>query len=602
MTAPSLKSAPALNLPTAPEKLAAVDALVMVAIIALATLLMVRSGSRRGAELMPWPDGLEYAAAAVNIDHGLGPMLHFGGYSYPSRYTEGYPLILAVAWPLVGANPARLYLATVATGLLAIGALYLLVFKMFGRLSAALSAAILALSPIFLTYSTLVLSDVPTLAITLIAALAMVRATEAEYGAPARDVLAQSWAIFGFIAGFTVMIRPTNAVLLVGVVLCVVMVRPAGAGLKLRHMLAAMFAFGLGFALMPAWQAHENIATLGRASANGYAWWVPEVYGAAGRTFRASYLFGPTMPRNPHGNLIVYVLTILGLDGLIGDRGDARFFLYPFAAAAFALVGIVAAVRDETVRRTAKRVLWFGVGFLAMLFAVYSVYLFTDIGFLLPGAFVLFAAAGFGIVTANRFARDTLRSRDRDLRALGGAVGVIVLDLMLAIALSSEVAIRLRPAPAQSAMVPALQSIDRTIPQDATIVSNISLQFLELYLGADKRTFVGLNALDPGERFTDYHLNRLYEKRAAGWTGAVPPVVFNGPETSAESQDSLAAAMRAKTPVFVLLGAPETQNYANLLKDELDQLQAKFVFEPVEQNSSIAMYRLKPRLPARNKH
>ncbi len=575
--------------------------MVLVAILALATLLMVRSGSRRGSELMPWPDGLEYAAAAVNIDNGLGPVLHFGGYSYPSRYTEGYPLILAVVWPLTGANPARLYLATVATGLLAIGALYLLVFKMFGRLSAALSATILALSPIFLTYSTLVLSDVPTLAITLIAALAMVRATEAEYGASARDVLAQSWAIFGFIAGFTVMIRPTSAVLLVGIVLCVVMVPPAGAGLKIRHLLAATLAFALGFALMPAWQAHENIVTLGRASANGYAWWVPEVYAAAGRTFSAGYLFGPTMPRNPHGNLIVYLLTILGLDGLLGVGIGARFFLYPFAAAAFAFIGIVAAVRDETVRRTAKRVLWFGVGFLAMLFAVYSVYLFTDIGFLLPGAFVLFAAAGFGIVTANRFARDTLRSRDRDPRALGGAIGVIVLDLMLALALSSEVAIRLRPAPAESVMVPALQSVGAKLPGDATIVSNISLQFLELYLGADKRTFVGLNALDPGEHFTDYHLNRLYEKRAAGWTGSVPPVVFNGPETAAQTQDSIAAAMRAKTPVFVLLGAPETQNYANLLKDELDQLQAKFVFEPFEQNSSIAMYRLKPRPPSRTK-
>ena len=43
---------------------------------------------------MPWPDGLEYAASAVNLANGRGAVLHFGGYTYPSRYTAGYPLIL----------------------------------------------------------------------------------------------------------------------------------------------------------------------------------------------------------------------------------------------------------------------------------------------------------------------------------------------------------------------------------------------------------------------------------------------------------------------------------------------------------------------------
>ena len=76
-------------------------------------------------------------------------------------------------------------------------------------------------------------------------------------------------------------------------------------------------------------------------------------------------------------------------------------------------------------------------------------------------------------------------------------------------------------------MVESLMSLDSSLPRDSTVVSNISLQFLDLYLGEDRR-YVGLNSLDPGERFTDYHLHRLYEKRAAGWNGPVPPVVFDG--------------------------------------------------------------------------
>ena len=149
-------------------------------LLTLALFMMARSGFRRGMELMPWPDGLEYAAAAVNLDRGMGPVLHFGGYSYPSRYTEGYPLILAAAYPILGHRVELLCLATVVMGLVAIVALYILTFAMFGRRSAFAACALLALSPVFITYSTLVLSDVPTMAVTILTALMLYRASEAE--------------------------------------------------------------------------------------------------------------------------------------------------------------------------------------------------------------------------------------------------------------------------------------------------------------------------------------------------------------------------------------------------------------------------------------
>jgi len=136
--------------------------------------------------------------------------------------------------------------------------------------------------------------------------------------------------------------------------------------------------------------------------------------------------------------------------------------------------------------------------------------------------------------------------------------------------------------------------LDSTLPRDATVVSNISLQFLDLYLGEERR-FVGLNSLDPGERFTDYHLHRLYEKRAAGWSGPVPAVVFEGEQMSAAVADSIASAVDAKRPVFLILAAPESQQYADVLKTELDQLQVKFAVEPVSQNEAVAVYRVTAR-------
>jgi hypothetical protein len=400
------------------------------------------------------------------------------------------------------------------------------------------------------------------------------------------------WALFGLFAGFSTIIRPTNAVILVGLVLCVVMVplERQGAKRDLPSLFNTAIGVAIGFAIPVAWQLHQNAINLGSAFASGYSWWVPEVYGAGGRTFSIAYLFGPTMPRNPHGNVLVYATTILGLDGMLGDRGDARYFLYPFAAAVFAIVGFVAILR-ATERPAARRLMWFGLGYLAALTGLYCFYLFTDVAFILPGAFILFIAAGAGAAMANRWMRDVFRNRSRNAGQFAAAAGVIVLDLLLIVSLATEAAARLSVQPSRSQMVESLESLDASIPREATVVSNISLQFLDLYLG-ESRNYVGLNSLDPGERFTDYHLHRLYEKRAAGWNGPVPPVVFDGGEMSAVEADSLASAIGAKTPVFLLIAAPESQDYADVLKGELEQLQGKFAVEPVSQNEAVAVYRL----------
>ena len=74
----------------------------------------------------------------------------------------------------------------------------------------------------------------------------------------------------------------------------------------LSRLIKAGTAVAIGFAIPVAWQLHQNAINLGSPFASGYAWWVPEVYGAGGKTFSAAYLFGPTMPRNPHGNVLVY--------------------------------------------------------------------------------------------------------------------------------------------------------------------------------------------------------------------------------------------------------------------------------------------------------
>src|ERR1700719_3601474 len=121
----------------------------------LLTLMMVRSaGWRRGFEMMPWPDGLEYAASAVNLANGRGAVLHFGGYTYPSRYTGGYPLILASVYHGAISQGPSLFLST-PFGMISGFLLFGLAVRSLGRAAGSIAALLLALSPVFITYSSL---------------------------------------------------------------------------------------------------------------------------------------------------------------------------------------------------------------------------------------------------------------------------------------------------------------------------------------------------------------------------------------------------------------------------------------------------------------
>ncbi|MGH7925361.1 MAG: glycosyltransferase family 39 protein, partial [Candidatus Binatus sp.] len=496
-----------------------IDWLIVVAICLLQIPIVNSTSLRRGLELMPWPDGLEYAASAVNLAKGRGAVLHFGGYTYPSRYTAGYPLILRFFYSLDSSDLLSFHTGTWLLGTFSVAILFMLARSVLSRMAATVAALLLLLSPVFITYSSLVMSDVPTLFVTIFTAAILVVAASASAPQPSSGRRLSAWLTFGLLAGFSTILRPTNVTIFAGLALCIVMVPLERR--DPRSLLGAGTAIAIGFAIPVAWQLHQNAINLGGAFASGYAWWVPEVYGSMGRTFSAAYLFGPTMPRNPHGNVLVYLTTLLGLDGMLGDSGDKRYFLYPFAAAMFAIVGFAAILRGAK-SSSARRLMWFGLGYLGALTGLYCFYIFTDVAFILPGAFSLFIAAGAGATISNRWMRDALRDRNRSAGQFAAAAGVIVLDALLIVSLASEAAVRLSAQPASSEMVESLESLDSSLLPDATIISNISLQFLDLYLGED-RHFVGLNSLDPGERFTDYHLHRLYEKRAAGWQGPVPP-------------------------------------------------------------------------------
>src|ERR1039457_5023090 len=218
----SASSEPARRSANAAETFAfrfkAIDAALLALVLGFALLLIAGTGFANGEELWPMPDAVEYAAIAVTLDRGLGPVLHFGGNTYPARYTIGYPLMLAAAYPLLGRRPERLCLVTALTALVAVAGLYILTLWVFDRPSAVFAGLLLATSPRFLGLSTCVMSDVPSLAVVVLAALAFLYAEEKE------SLVA--CVLCGLLVGLAVTIRVTNGAILVGMLAAALLVRP----------------------------------------------------------------------------------------------------------------------------------------------------------------------------------------------------------------------------------------------------------------------------------------------------------------------------------------------------------------------------------------
>ncbi len=210
--------------------------------------------------------------------------------------------------------------------------------------------------------------------------------------------------------------RPTNVAILVGLVVCIVMVplertrsrEPARNGASQWRLDSRFRSHG---------SCIRTAINLGSAFASGYSWWVPEVYGEGGKTFSAAYLFGPTMPRNPHGNVMVYVTTLLGPRRDSSAIGRVRgYFLYPFAAAVFAIVGFVAILRARE-KPAARRLMWFGLGYLGALTGTLLLLHFHRCRIHSAGRHSYCSSRrARARRAANRWMRDVLRNQNRNAR------------------------------------------------------------------------------------------------------------------------------------------------------------------------------------------
>ena len=142
---------------------------------------------------------------------------------------------------------------------------------------------------------------------------------------------------------------------------------------------------------------------------------------------------------------------MLGLEGILGQLTvgtevrtliHARYALYPFPVVIFAGLGVFFTLRRKG-NATTKRAIYLGLGFLGALLLIYLPYFCVDPRFMLAASFIVFAAAGYGLISANR-----------GLERGWAGFAVIALDVVLAGAIVVQTISRIAmPLPQRSKLV-----------------------------------------------------------------------------------------------------------------------------------------------------
>lgn len=334
-------------------------------LLAIAALLVALGAGARlrwmtpvdASDLRVCPDALEYEEAAANLAHGEGYYLVVAGKKYPPRYPPGFSMLLVPVLLLSDDIPGSGIPGVLVAALLGILVMWRLGARAGGRSGAGIGALLLALSPLHVHWSRMVMSDVPTT--TAIAGVGLWTLVLLD-----RDASAVQWGLVGVCAGLAATIRLTNFALVPATALGI-LVGPV----RIRRMLAYAAGLLLGCAPLLAYDA----VRFGSPLKTGYGVWAPLRY------FGPGFVLGGHFGGVPGSNLVNYARALAGLGSL-----------YPWPVAALAVLGAAEALRCPGTPRSLAR---FALVLVATVFALQVGFFWQDERFLLPALpFVLVLA------------------------------------------------------------------------------------------------------------------------------------------------------------------------------------------------------------------
>ena len=362
------------------------------------------------------PDSVEYTSLSYNLLRGEGYHIVINDRSYPPRYPYGYPILLLPFMAAVGplfhkAVYASLFFG-VAVGFLA----YLLARSVFGPAEGLLAAFLVAVSPLCITFSQVIVAVSAASALVLLILLLSWRLLAREEA----DRFFLPWLGIGLLLGFTASVQ----------LLCGLLFVPVALGIVVTRRKACLRELGglvLGFALATAPLFLYFKIAYGSFFTTGYRHWVPEFYGRLSDSLSTGYLFENTRCSEDGagtGNILYYWRYLVGrgripsgncfLPGFLLYLPGLRPYLPGFLP--FAAVGLVQLAVGAARRRTGQAsflVLFAATFFVFSLFLL--LYCFQMAKFLVLFAPLFIIVGAYGITSSLRF----LAARTRWKRALG---------------------------------------------------------------------------------------------------------------------------------------------------------------------------------------
>jgi hypothetical protein len=335
----------------------------------------------------PLPDAIEYAVGAANLDAGRGLTVTVNGHAIPSRYPPGFPLLIALAYRLLGRDLANAYYVSIGLGAAAIVLVFLLARALFREPGVARwSTFFLATSSLMLSFAPLVMTEVCSVFLALLALNLAVR-YEPTRGVPGLMGL-------GLTLGFGILVRTANVLMIPPLVLYLGWVH--GTRLRLRHWgtLLAPIAAAAGLLLL------FNAYVFGSPFRDGYALYTPRTL-FAWRFFAASAL--------------PYFCTLV-----LAHAGKTIWLQGPFYGP---LVPLLAVLGLAALARAGRReVIGLATAWITLFYLFYASYFFYDFRFFLPVLPLVLLLAAIGLMTLLR----RLAGATRGVTALAAIVLYLV--------------------------------------------------------------------------------------------------------------------------------------------------------------------------------
>ena len=279
--------------------------LVFILINLAIALIIIFKTAYNASDLEIVPDSVEYAVAASRLVTNQSYTIVMDGQSWPPRYPPWFSmLVIAPAYLLFGDEPGNAVFPIIFAGLLGIGTAFFIGYQVSGPICGVSASLSLLVLPLYRYLSKQVMTDVPCVALILLACLLYLRLQTVSSHSRAPYLLA------GILSGLCAAFRPVCAAVILPFLWFIIRNNPK------RHafqQIALVAIPGLLFAVLTMFY---NYAVFGSPIRTGYHFWCPVPYDQPGMTFSISYVAVnlKTMAQSGFPVLVIALLLLILLD------------------------------------------------------------------------------------------------------------------------------------------------------------------------------------------------------------------------------------------------------------------------------------------------